>query len=71
METVYKFKTNINCGGCVANVTSALNETEGISYWEVDTMSSDKILTVKSVGISEDIIKNSVKKAGYKIESIN
>lgn len=71
METVYKFKTNINCGGCVANVTSALNETEGICYWEVDTLSNDKILTVKSEGISEDIIKNSVKKAGYKIESIN
>ncbi len=29
METL-KFKTNINCGGCVAKVTPELNATEGI-----------------------------------------
>jgi hypothetical protein len=37
MEKLH-FKTNINCGGCVAKVTPKLNETEGICHWSVDTI---------------------------------
>lgn len=46
METL-QFKTNINCGGCVAKVTPGLNETEGICHWNVDTNNPNKILTVE------------------------
>ncbi len=63
-----KFKTNIKCNGCIAQVSSALNEAEGISYWEVDTANEDRILTVHSEGISESEIERAVQKAGFNIE---
>jgi len=66
-----QFKTNINCGGCVAKVTPFLNEAEGISNWEVDTTNKDKILSVNSSGITKDDVIRKVQEAGFKIELIN
>lgn len=70
METTLKFKTNINCGGCVAKVTPHLNEAEGICHWEVDTTNANKILTVHSEGISEAEVIKTVQNAGFKIETL-
>jgi copper chaperone len=65
---IYKFKTNINCGGCVARVTPLLNQKEGISKWDVDVNVPEKTLTVESENLTpEDIIKE-VKKLGFSIE---
>ncbi|HZK08969.1 MAG TPA: heavy-metal-associated domain-containing protein [Bacteroidales bacterium] len=64
----FQFKTNINCGGCIAKVTPFLNETEGIDHWEVDTTNKNKILTVTSDGITEQQVVALIQKAGYKIE---
>lgn len=64
----FQFKTNINCGGCIAKVTPFLNKAEGLEHWEVDTNSKNKILTVTSAGISEQEVVDIVRKAGYKIE---
>lgn len=63
-----KFKTNINCGGCVAKVTPFLNDTEGICHWEVDTTDKDKILSIHSEGITSEQVIAKVKEAGFKIE---
>lgn len=68
MEKEMKFKTTINCGGCVAKVTPLLNSAEGIESWNVDTDNPDKILTVKADDITEDKVMETVKKAGFKIE---
>ncbi|OQY92468.1 MAG: hypothetical protein B6D37_14340 [Sphingobacteriales bacterium UTBCD1] len=68
---IYKFRTNINCGGCVATVKPHLDKAKGIGEWNVDTTNKEKILTVKSGGISEKQIMDTVQKAGYKIESLN
>ncbi|MBK9486439.1 MAG: heavy-metal-associated domain-containing protein [Chitinophagaceae bacterium] len=65
-----KFKTNINCGGCVAKVTPFLNDTEGIGKWEVDTTNKDKILSVQSEGITTEQVILKVKEAGFKIEEV-
>ena len=65
-----RFKTNIKCGGCIAQVSPALNEAEGISHWEVDTADKNLILTVKSEGISQDDIVKVVRKAGYTIDPL-
>lgn len=67
----YQFKTNINCGGCVAAVKPHLDNAAGICHWEVNTSSKDKILTVHSDGITPEEIMAAVQKAGYKIESLN
>jgi copper chaperone CopZ len=66
----YQFKTNINCGGCVAAVEPFLNKAEGICYWAVDTHSQDKILTVSANGISPEIIEEVVEKAGFKAAQV-
>ena len=69
METI-KFKTNINCGGCLAKVTPFLNEEKTIEKWDVNTLTPEKILTVISQeGNAETVIK-AVQKAGFKIEEI-
>lgn len=67
----YKFKTNINCGGCVASVTPHLNANNEIKHWEVDTKSPEKVLTVETDNLSDDAVREIVRKAGYKAESLN
>ncbi len=66
----FQFKTNINCSGCVASVKPHLDKAEGISHWEVDTTSKDKVLTVKSENITKGEIIEAVQKAGFKIEPV-
>ena len=69
MQTL-QFKTNINCGGCIARVTPKLNETRGIESWKVDTDNPDKILTVRTEDPSGQTIIESVKKAGFQIQPL-
>lgn len=70
METI-KFKTNINCGGCLAKVTPFLNNEEGIEKWEVDINNPEKTLTVEVCEIGADKVIEAVEKAGFKIEEKN
>ena len=70
-QKALQFKTNINCGGYIANVKPYLDAAEGISNWEVDTTQKEKILTVHSSGITADQVIAQVQKAGYKIETIS
>lgn len=67
----YKFKTNIKCSGCIANVTPHLNKDVNISEWSVDVDSPNKILTVMSENLTPQKIKEIVEEAGYKAESIS
>lgn len=66
-----QFKTNINCGGCVATVTPHLDRLDGIAHWEVDTDNKDKILTVSATGASAQQIMETVQQAGFTIEPVN
>ena len=68
---ILKFKTNINCGGCIAKVTPSLNETIGESNWQVDTQNPNKVLTVSGTQVSKDEVIKAVKKAGFKAEEVN
>ncbi|MBS1594083.1 MAG: heavy-metal-associated domain-containing protein [Bacteroidetes bacterium] len=65
-----QFKTNINCGGCVASIKPFLDNTDGICHWEVDTQNNDKVLTVTAEGISQEQVIETVQKAGFKAELI-
>lgn len=65
-----QFKTNLNCGGCVSKVKSDLDNAEGICEWNVDTANSDKILTIKSDGITEDEVVAIINKKGFKAEAL-
>lgn len=66
----FQFKTNINCGGCVASVKPHLDKAEGICEWNVDTDNKDKILTVKSEGMTQEQVLDIVKKTGFKAEPV-
>jgi len=65
------FKTNINCGGCLAKVSPFLNDAKGIDHWNVDTTDKDKILSVHSDGITKEEVILKVQEAGFKIELLN
>jgi len=65
-----KFKTTLNCGGCVSKVKSDLDSSAGITEWNVDTDNPDKILTVNSKGITEDEVIAIIKSKGFKADPI-
>ena len=60
-----KFTTNIKCGGCIAKVAPSLNNTLGISKWEVDTTNPQKVLTVETSELLETEIVSIIKNAGF------
>lgn len=66
-----KFKTTVNCGGCVASVTPFLNKLEEVDEWKVDTENPDKVLTVSGEDFTAEEIIKTLAKAGYTAELIN
>lgn len=68
MKTL-KFKTNINCMGCVGSVRPFLEQEPKIEDWKVAIENPDKILTVTTDLEGEDI-KKLVEKAGFKAETV-
>ncbi|MBA3828313.1 MAG: heavy-metal-associated domain-containing protein [Taibaiella sp.] len=66
-----KFKTNINCAGCETKVTPALDNTVGASNWQVNTQTTDKILTIVSDKMGADDVIEVLQKAGFKAEQLN
>lgn len=68
MQTL-KFKTNINCGGCIKSVTPALNQEAGAGNWQVDTANPDKILTVSGEQLTAAQVVRAVEGAGFRIQA--
>ena len=66
-----KFKTNINCNGCIAKVTPVLKSAEGIGSWGVDINNPDKVLTIETTADDDDNIIRKIEQAGFKIEKLN
>lgn len=70
MKTM-QFRTNLNCGSCVAAVTPFLDAEGSIERWSVDTKSPAKTLTVAGDGASEAVVRSLVEQAGFRaIEKI-
>jgi len=70
METL-KFKTNIKCGGCIAAVTPALNNLDGLEKWEVDTTNPDKVLTIQGKEeLTPQQVVSALKEKGYNAEQL-
>ncbi|MFO0800541.1 MAG: copper chaperone [Gemmataceae bacterium] len=65
--TETKYKTNLNCGRCVAAVTPHLNGEGRIRRWSVDTNNPDKVLTVEGEGVGADAVGRLVAAAGFKV----
>lgn len=69
--SILKFKTNINCAGCISKITPFLDNQQGIDSWKVDTNDPDKILTVKSNGATKEDVEANLEKVGFKGEIID
>lgn len=67
----YRFKTTLNCGGCVSKVKSDLDQAAGIEKWEVNIDNPDKILTVKATNIDPNEVVQIVKSKGFQAEKID
>ena len=65
MTTSLQFKTNLNCGSCVAAVKPFLDDVPNISDWEVDTATPERILTVHGHNVLLDSVTAAVAKAGF------
>jgi copper chaperone len=68
MKTL-KYKTNINCGNCVAKVKPFLDGHQNVSHWEVDTQTPDKILTVQGKDLRSQEVEKLIKEAGFEVKA--
>lgn len=67
MTRTINFRTNLNCGACVAAVKPFLDKEPSILSWEVDVDVKDKTLTVRGEEVSSAIVRDAVAKAGFKV----
>ncbi|MBO3700576.1 heavy-metal-associated domain-containing protein [Roseivirga sp. E12] len=62
------YKTNINCGGCIATVTPFMEKAKSVEEWSVDTDSKIKLLTVSGTNLDKIEVEALVKSAGFEIK---
>ena len=67
----YQFKTNINCGGCVAKITPVLNADKRVAIWNVDTTNPSKVLTVETVDLKGEEISQLLQNIDFTAEAIH
>ena len=65
--TTKRYKTNLNCGGCVAAVKPYLDGDPAIRHWQVDTASPDKTLTVAGDDVGQRQVGELVRRAGFEV----
>lgn len=64
-----RYRTSAKCNGCVSAIAGKLDEIMGREDWNIDLKSPDRVLTVKSDVVEEEIVSR-VKGLGFKIERI-
>lgn len=62
-----QYKTNLNCGSCVAAIKPLLDGEKAIYHWQVDTASPEKVLTVEGDAINTSRVEELVSRAGFKV----
>ncbi len=65
--TVQRYRTNLNCGSCVAAVKPYLDNDPAIRRWAVDTADPNKVLTVEGEDLSAEHVERDVASAGFKV----
>ncbi|WP_034041737.1 heavy-metal-associated domain-containing protein [Wocania ichthyoenteri] len=68
--TIVKYKTNIQCTGCIKSLTPVLNNLDNIDSWKVDLDHQDRFLEVELDDDKKDVVFNAVKGLGFEIEEI-
>ncbi len=62
------FKTNLQCGGCLAAAKPFLDETVGVDKWSVDLSHEDRVLTVQNDDVNTEQVTEALDKAGFLAE---
>lgn len=68
--TIVKYKTNIQCSGCIKSLTPVLNNLDNIDSWKVDLDNQDRILEVELDDDNKEEVFNAVKGLGFEIEEV-
>lgn len=64
---VHRYRTNLNCGKCVAKVAPFLDDDPAIDEWSVDTNDSRKVLTVVGDSASRERVADLVSRGGFQV----
>src|SRR5262245_45974376 len=62
-----QFRTDLNCGSCVAKVAPYLDADPGIEKWSVDTENPAKVLTVAGPAANERHVADLVSRGGFHV----
>jgi copper chaperone len=65
-----EFLTNLKCSGCIAEVSTKLNELAGVAGWEVDLTDPDRKLTIHNKQVSDLEVISILNRAGFKANPI-
>jgi len=65
--TKHEYRTNLNCGSCVAAVKPLLDGDASIEHWSVDTDDPNKVLTVEGDNVSTANVEDLVSRAGFRV----
>lgn len=60
-----KFRTNIQCSGCLAKVKPVLDAETQIDQWQVDLQSADRILSVDTTALTPADISHILDGVGF------
>jgi len=60
----------MSCGHCVKHTTDALEGLDGVSQVAVDLEKKTAVLEAEG-SVTDDMLQNAVKEAGYSVTSIN
>lgn len=69
-EDILLFKTDIKCSGCTSKIAPYLDSESAITHWQVDLQDPDKVLSVRSNGMTAGHLMQTVRNAGFNIEPI-
>ncbi|MBC3539956.1 copper chaperone [Rufibacter sediminis] len=65
---ILKFKTNLSGQEEVAKVAPLLDKIETISEWQVDTQSSENVLSISGKNLDPQRVENALAEAGFTAE---
>ena len=71
MQTEIVKVTGMTCGGCISNVTLALQAVSGVSDVKVSLAAGEATVQFDERRTSPDQLKSAVKGAGYGVDTTN
>jgi hypothetical protein len=65
--TTLKLKTNLRCEACVQAIRPLFDAAPGVTRWDADMSSADKVLTVEGDGITVANVDQLLHQKGYQV----